>query len=245
MVAPDEAHALTVVTGGSRGIGAAICARLASDGHDVVIGYHADRNAANEVAVGVRATGRRALVVQVETADATSVDRFFDAADEFGTVTGFVNNAAMSGPVGNLVDADVDGMRRAVDVNFFGYLLGARRAIRSLAAGGSIVNISSAAASSGSPGTYVHYAAAKAAVDALTVGLSKELSATGIRVNAVAPGVVWSEFHLDPERPAKLGPSIPFGRAGDPNEIAGAVSWLLSADASYASGAIIRVAGGM
>jgi NAD(P)-dependent dehydrogenase (short-subunit alcohol dehydrogenase family) len=241
---------LTVVTGGSRGIGAAICARLAADGHDVVIGYRSDSDAADAVAARVRETGRRALAVQVETSDASSVDAFFDAADTFATdggapVSGFVNNAAISGPVGRLADADVDELRHALDVNLLGYLLCARRAIRSLTAGGAIVNISSTAAATGSPGVYVHYAAAKAAIDALTVGLSKELAEDEIRVNAVAPGVTWTEFHLDPERPAKLASSIPFGRSGQPEEIANAVAWLLSSDASYVSGTVLRVAGGM
>jgi NAD(P)-dependent dehydrogenase (short-subunit alcohol dehydrogenase family) len=237
---------LTVVTGGSRGIGAAVCARLAADGHDLVIGYRADLAAAESVADAVRSAGRRALVARVETSDETSVDALFEAADEFGTITGLVNNAAISGPVGDLVDADVAEMRHAVEVNFLGYLRCARRAIRSLAAGGgAIVNLSSAAATIGSPGTYVHYAASKAAVDALTVGLSKELAPLGIRVNAVAPGIIRSEFHVDRDRPDKLAASIPFGRPGLPEEIAGAVAWLLSDDARYASGTIIRVAGGL
>jgi NAD(P)-dependent dehydrogenase (short-subunit alcohol dehydrogenase family) len=236
---------LTAITGGSRGIGAAICTRLAAEGHDVVIGFHSDGEAAAAVAESVTSLGRRALTQQVETGDPASVDAFFDAADRFGTVTGFVNNAAVSGPVGRLADADVDELRRALDVNLLGYLLCARRAIRSLAAGGAIVNLSSAAATLGSAGVYVHYAAAKAAIDALTVGLSKELASDGIRVNAVAPGTIWTEFHLDPERPAKLAATIPLGRAGQPDEIAGAVAWLLSADASYATGTVLRVAGGM
>jgi NAD(P)-dependent dehydrogenase (short-subunit alcohol dehydrogenase family) len=236
---------LTVITGGSRGIGAAICARLAVDGHDLVVGFRQDRSAADRVVASAVAAGRRAVAVQVDTAEPDSVDEFFRTADEFGDVTGFVNNAAMSGPVGNLADADVDEMRHALDVNLFGYLLCARYAIHSLAAGGAIVNISSASATIGSPGVYVHYAAAKAGVDAMTVGLAKELAPAGIRVNAVAPGVIWSDFHLDPERPAKLASTIPFARSGQPEEIAGAVAWLLSADASYTSGTIIRVAGGM
>jgi NAD(P)-dependent dehydrogenase (short-subunit alcohol dehydrogenase family) len=138
-------------------------------------------------------------------------------------------------------------MRRAVDVNVIGYLLCARRAIRDMSrnGGGSIVNISSASATIGSPGQYVHYAAAKAAVDAMTVGLSKEVAADKIRVNCVAPGVIWTEFHQDPQRPAKVAANIPMGRSGQPQEIAGAVSWLLSDDASYATGTILRVAGGM
>ncbi|MGW1111571.1 SDR family oxidoreductase [Streptomyces albidoflavus] len=237
---------LTVVTGGSRGIGAAVCARLAADGHDLVVGYRSDRAAAEAVAERVRAAGRRALAVAVDTADAASVDAFFDEAATLGTVTGLVNNAGMSGPVGRLADADPAGLSRALDVNVLGYLLCARRAVRDLAAsgGGALVNISSAAATLGSPGEYVHYAAAKAAVDTLTVGLAKEVAQDGIRVNCVAPGVIWTEFHADPERPAKQAPGIPLGRAGQPEEIAAAVSWLLTADASYTTGAVLRVAGG-
>ncbi|OWA06631.1 oxidoreductase [Streptomyces sp. CS227] len=237
---------LTVVTGGSRGIGAAVCARLAADGHDLVVGYRSDRAAAEAVAERVRAAGRRALAVAVDTADAASVDALFDEAATLGTVTGLVNNAGMSGPVGRLADADPAGLSRALDVNLLGYLLCARRAVRDLAAsgGGALVNISSAAATLGSPGEYVHYAAAKAAVDTLTVGLAKEVAEDGIRVNCVAPGVIWTEFHADPERPAKQAPDIPLGRSGQPEEIAAAVSWLLSADASYATGAVLRVAGG-
>ncbi|WP_405184890.1 SDR family oxidoreductase [Streptomyces albidoflavus] len=237
---------LTVVTGGSRGIGAAVCARLAADGHDLVVGYRSDRAAAEAVAERVRAAGRRALAVAVDTADAASVDALFDEAATLGTVTGLVNNAGMSGPVGRLADADPAGLSRALDVNVLGYLLCARRAVRDLAAsgGGALVNISSAAATLGSPGEYVHYAAAKAAVDTLTVGLAKEVAEDSIRVNCVAPGVIWTEFHADPERPAKQAPGIPLGRAGQPEEIAAAVSWLLTADASYTTGAVLRVAGG-
>ncbi|MBZ2409224.1 SDR family oxidoreductase [Streptomyces sp. L06] len=237
---------LTVVTGGSRGIGAAVCARLAADGHDLVVGYRSDRAAAEAVAERVRAAGRRALAVAVDTADAASVDGLFDEAATLGAVTGLVNNAGMSGPVGRLADADPAGLSRALDVNLLGYLLCARRAVRDLAAsgGGALVNISSAAATLGSPGEYVHYAAAKAAVDTLTVGLAKEVAEDGIRVNCVAPGVIWTEFHADPERPAKQAPGIPLGRSGQPEEIASAVSWLLSADASYTTGAVLRVAGG-
>ncbi|MEV0253982.1 SDR family oxidoreductase [Streptomyces sp. NPDC050732] len=242
-----QPHPVTVVTGGSRGIGAAVSARLAEDGHDVVIGYRSNAAAAEEAAEAVRAAGRRCVTVQVDTADEADVDRLFDtAAAELGPVTGLVNNAGVSGPVGPLADADAEGMRRALDVNVLGYLLCARRAVRDMRAtgGGAIVNLSSAAATLGAPGEYVHYAAAKGAVDTMTVGLSKEVAADGIRVNAVAPGVIWTEFHADPERPAKLASGIPLGRAGQPSEIAAAVAWLLSDDASYATGTVLRVAGG-
>ncbi len=238
---------VTVVTGGSRGIGAAVGARLAEDGHDVAIGYRSDEAAAEKAAAAVRAAGRRCVTVRVDTAVETDVDRLFDtAAAELGPVTGLVNNAGVSGPVGPLAEADAEGMRRALEVNVLGYLLCARRAVRDLKAngGGAVVNISSAAATLGAPGEYVHYAAAKGAVDTLTVGLAKEVAADNIRVNAVAPGVIWTEFHADPERPAKLAPGIPMGRSGRPEEIAAAVSWLLSDDASYTTGTVLRVAGG-
>ncbi|MFF8646197.1 SDR family NAD(P)-dependent oxidoreductase [Streptomyces sp. NPDC015345] len=240
-------HPVTVVTGGSRGIGAAVSARLAEDGHDVAIGYRSDEAAAEKAAAAVRAAGRRCVTVRVDTADETDVDRLFEtAAAELGPVTGLVNNAGVSGPVGPLAEADAEGMRRALEVNVLGYLLCARRAVRDLKAngGGAVVNISSAAATLGSPGEYVHYAAAKGAVDTMTVGLAKEVAADGIRVNAVAPGVIWTEFHADPERPAKLAAGIPMGRSGRPEEIATAVSWLLSDDASYTTGTVLRVAGG-
>ncbi|MCX5138394.1 SDR family NAD(P)-dependent oxidoreductase [Streptomyces sp. NBC_00338] len=240
-------HQVTVVTGGSRGIGAAVCVRLAADGHDIALGYRSDAAAADEVARSVRESGRRCVTVRMDTSEEADVDRLFDtAATELGPVTGLVNNAGVGGPLGPLADADAAGLRRALDVNVAGYLLCARRAVRDMSGsgGGAIVNMSSAAATLGSPGEYVHYAAAKAAVDTMTVGLSKEVAAAGIRVNAVAPGVIRTEFHADPERPDKLAAGIPLGRPGQPEEIAGAVAWLLSDDASYATGAILRVAGG-
>ncbi|WP_371526022.1 SDR family oxidoreductase [Streptomyces sp. NBC_01283] len=243
-------HPVTVITGGSRGIGAAISTRLAKDGHHIALGYHSDADAAEKVAAEVRATGAgaRCVTVRMDTADEADVDRLFEAAAaELGPVTGLVNNAGIGAPVGPLADADAAAMRRALDVNVLGYLLCARRAIRDMkrtGAGGGIVNISSAAATLGAPGEYVHYAAAKGAVDTMTVGLSKEVAADGIRVNAVAPGVIWTEFHADPERPAKLAAGIPLGRSGHPDEIAAAVAWLLSDEASYASGTVLRVAGG-
>jgi NAD(P)-dependent dehydrogenase (short-subunit alcohol dehydrogenase family) len=248
---------ITVVTGGGRGIGAAICARLAVEGHDIVLGYRSDATAAARVAGEVRAAGRRCVTLAMDTADEADVDRLFDAANELAAdapgsaasrcrVTGLVNNAGVSGPVGRLVDADAAGMRRALDVNVLGYLLCARRAIRDMApaGGGVIVNIGSAAATLGSPGEYVHYAATKAAVDAMTIGLSKEVGPDGIRVNCVAPGTIWTDFHADPQRPARIGATVPLGRSGRPEEIAAAVAWLMSDDASYTTGAILRVAGG-
>ncbi|WP_055588058.1 SDR family NAD(P)-dependent oxidoreductase [Streptacidiphilus griseoplanus] len=239
---------VTVVTGGSRGIGAAICVRLAADGHDVAVGYRSDAQAAEAVAAAVREAGRHAVAIPVDTTDEAGVDRLFEtAAEALGTVTGLVNNAGVGGPNGRLADLDPAGIRRSLDVNVTGYLLCARRAVRDMTrtGGGAVVNISSAAATLGSPGEYVHYAAGKAAVDAMTVGLAKEVAADGIRVNCVAPGTIWTDFHQDPQRPAKVAAAIPLGRAGQPQEIAGAVSWLLSDDASFTTGAVLRIAGGL
>ncbi|MEV1051310.1 SDR family oxidoreductase [Streptomyces sp. NPDC049887] len=241
---------VTVVTGGSRGIGAATCVRLAADGHDLALGYVSNAAAAEEVARAVRTTGARCVTVRADTSDETAVERLFDiAAAELGAVTGLVNNAGVTGPLGRLADARTEDLRRVIDVNLLGCLLCCRRAARDMAAHGSgaIVNISSAAATLGAPGEYVHYAATKAATDALTVGLAKELGPQGIRVNAVAPGTANTDMHAamgDPDRPRKVAAVTPLGRPGEPSEIAGAVSWLLSDDASFTTGTVLRVSGG-
>lgn len=238
---------LTVVTGGSRGIGAAISRRLAAERHDVVITYLRDRDAADGVAADVRRAGQRALVVQTDTTEKHSVVELFDRAATFGALTGLVNNAGAASAVGPLEGNSLEAISRDLEVNLLGVIACSKYAIGPMShtGGGSIVNISSAAATLGSAGSYVHYAAAKAGVEALTIGLSKELAAKNIRVNAVAPGTVWTGFHQDPDRPAKVAATIPMGRAGEPDEIAGAVAWLLSDDAGYATGTTIRVAGGL
>ncbi|MGP2440053.1 SDR family NAD(P)-dependent oxidoreductase [Streptomyces sp. JW3] len=241
---------ITVVTGGSRGIGAATCLRLAADGHDLAVGYVRDSAAAEAVADGVRAAGGRAVAVRVDTSVAADVERLFaETESRLGPVTGLVNNAAVTGPLGRLADSDTADLRRVLDVNLLGTLLCARRAAQLMAArgGGAIVNVSSGAATLGSPGEYVHYAASKAGVDALTVGLSKELGPDGIRVNAVAPGLVDTDMHAAmgaPDRVRQMAPGVPLRRAGRAEEIAAAIAWLLSPDASYTTGAVLRVAGG-
>ncbi|AXL87463.1 oxidoreductase [Streptomyces sp. CB09001] len=241
---------ITVVTGGSRGIGAATCLRLAADGHDVVVGYAHDSTAAETVVAGVRDAGGRGVAVRADTSVEADVERLFDVAEErLGPVTGLVNNAAVTGPLGRLADLDTADLRRVLDVNLLGVLLCSRRAARLMTPRGSgaIVNVSSGAATLGSPGEYVHYAASKAGVDALTLGLAKELGPDGVRVNAVAPGVIDTEMHAaagDAGRAARMGAAVPMGRAGRAEEIAAAISWLLSPDASYATGTVLRVAGG-
>ncbi|MEV0646838.1 SDR family oxidoreductase [Phytomonospora sp. NPDC050363] len=241
------ARPLTVVTGGSRGIGAATVARLAADGHDLVIGYSSDAEAAAATAASAEASGARCAVVHCDVSVPADVDRLFDTAAELGTLTGLVNNAGITGGFGRLADAEPATIQRVIDVNVVGVLLCCRRAARDLGRGGAIVNVSSGAATLGSPGDYVHYAASKAAVDTATIGLSKELGPDGIRVNAVAPGIIDTEMHAtggDPGRAARVGPQIPLGRAGTAAEIAAAIAWLLSEESSYTTGAVLRVAGG-
>ncbi|MDN3935461.1 SDR family oxidoreductase [Arthrobacter sp. YD4] len=240
-----SSRAITAVTGGSRGIGAAIVDRLAADGHDVLIGFHTDEAAALEVAQRVRARGRDAVIAAVDVTDEASIGQFFRAGQALGELTGVVAAAGAVRAVGPLVDLNASAIRRDLEVNLLGAILTSHAAIGYLSVTqGSLVLIGSAASTLGSPGTYVHYAAAKAGVAALSVGLSKELAPLGIRVNCVEPGTVWTDFHQDRQRPAKIAKSVPLGRAGVPEEIAGAVAWLISPDAAYTTGATLRVAGG-
>ncbi|WP_084106354.1 SDR family NAD(P)-dependent oxidoreductase [Demequina sp. NBRC 110056] len=236
---------LTLITGGGRGIGRAIAERLACEGHGVAVGYASDEAAAAATVDAIVAAGGSAFAVQVDVTDAASVAACFDAVETRGALTGVVANAGAVRAVGRLADLDPADLQRDLDVNLLGAVLTCREAARRLSDGGAVVLISSVAAALGSPGTYVHYAAAKAGTEALTVGLSKELAAAGVRVNAVAPGTIRTDFHLDPGRPDKVAPSVPLGRPGEPHEIAGAVAWLLSPDAAYATGTVIRVSGGL
>ncbi|MBU7600870.1 SDR family oxidoreductase [Streptomyces sp. P38-E01] len=245
---------VTVVTGGGRGIGAAIAVRLGHEGHDLVIGYERDESAAESTVARVRELGRSAYAFRVDTGCEEEVESFFDrAVDALGAPTGFVNNAGITGPLGSFTHTPASTMRRVVEVNVLGALYCARRAAREMSRecggqGGAMVNISSAAATLGGPDEYVHYAASKAAVDALTVGLAKELAQQGVRVNSVQPGMILTDIHAamgDAQRPWRKSDRVPMGRPGEADEVAGAVAWLLSPDASYTSGAVLRVAGGL
>jgi NAD(P)-dependent dehydrogenase (short-subunit alcohol dehydrogenase family) len=239
---------VTVVTGGSRGIGAATCLKLAGQGHAVAIGYRADQAAAERVVEQVRAVGVPVIAARVDTTDRDLVTELFERAEkELGTVTGLVNNAGVSSRIGPFVELAEADLRRVLDVNVVGYFLCAQEAVRRMTGGGAIVNVSSGAATLGSPNEYIHYAASKAAVDTLTVGLSKEVARRGIRVNTVQPGVIHTEFHAgsgEPDRAGRMGPNLPMGRAGQPEEIANAIAWLLSDEASFTTGAVLRVTGG-
>ncbi|QNN52587.1 SDR family oxidoreductase [Nocardioides mesophilus] len=238
---------LTVVTGGGRGIGAAVARRLAAEGHDLVLGYARDADAAEATADAARAAGATCRTFRADVSDPEEVDALFDAAAEWGQVTGLVNNAGATLHIGDLVDTPVDVVRRVIEVNLTGAVLVARRALRDMDRGAAIVNVSSAAATLGAPHEYVHYAAAKAGIDALTVGLAAEVAGRGIRVNAVAPGTVRTEIHAgagDPGRADRLAAGVPLGRAGEPDEVAEAVAWLLGDACPFATGAVLRVAGG-
>ena len=238
---------LTVITGGTRGIGAATARRLARDGHDLVLGYRSDDDAAKRTADDVRGLGVRCEVHRADLTDPAEVDDLFDEAAALGTLTGVVNNAGATLHLGDLAETPVDVIKQVVDLNLTAAVYVARRAVRDLGPGGAIVNVSSGAATLGSPHEYVHYAAAKAGVDALTHGLAQEVAARGIRVNGVAPGIIRTAIHAaagDSGRLERVGPQVPMGRAGEPDEVAEAIAWLLSDACPYATGTTLRVAGG-
>jgi NAD(P)-dependent dehydrogenase (short-subunit alcohol dehydrogenase family) len=244
---------VALVTGGSRGIGAATCVMLAEHGYDVAINYARDAEAAGRVATACRVAGAEAIAVQGDVAEEDQVLAMFACVDaEFGVLSALVNNAGIVVPKSRFDGYSVERIDRLFAVNVRGSLLCAREAVLRMSslhggAGGSIVNISSRAAAIGGPGEYVDYAASKAAIDAMTVGLSKEVATEGIRVNAVRPGVIDTDIHASggqPDRAWRVSSLIPMERPGTAREIAGAIVWLLSDAASYTTGAILDVGGG-
>jgi NAD(P)-dependent dehydrogenase (short-subunit alcohol dehydrogenase family) len=239
----------TLVTGGTRGIGAAIAVRLAQAGHDLVLGYARDDAAAELTRAAVEGHGVACELVRSDLLDEDGPAELF--AGQQG-LTGVVNNAGAAFHLGPLAETPVEVVRKVVELNLTSAILVAREAVRALSTayggpGGVLVNISSGAATKGSAGEFVHYAAAKAGVDTLTLGLAEEVATQGVRVVGVAPGLVETGFHGDvgePTRPERIVGTVPMRRAGEPAEIAEAVAWLMSDAASYVTGTTLRVAGG-
>ena len=240
---------IALVTGGSRGIGAATAVALAKDGWDVAISYRSRATDAGNVVTRCRELGRRALAVEADLSADDDIERLFAAVDaDLGTIGGLVNNAGVVSPAGRVESFDGRRLRDVLAVNVVGAFLAAAAAVRRMSTarggpGGVIVNVSSRAAVLGSAGEYVDYAASKAAVDALTVGLAAEVAVEGIRVVGVRPGLIDTDIHA-PGRLERLGSTPPLGRPGGPEEVAAAIAWLMSPAASYVTGTTLDVSGG-
>lgn len=238
---------VAIVTGGSRGIGAAICRRLAADGFAVVVNYARDGSAAETVVRDIEAAGGQALAHRADVAIEAEVAALFSAADGLGSLAALVNNAGVLGDTRRIDEHDAASLTHVLATNVVGPALCAKHAIRRLSTkhggpGGTIVNVGSIAASSGGIPGMVAYAASKGAVATLTFGLAKEVAREGIRVNAVAPGMIVTDMTVGIAE--QIAQSIALGRCGQPEEIAAAVSWLVSPDASYAVGTVLTVSGG-
>lgn len=245
----DGLDRITIVTGGSRGIGAATALLCASHGHAVCIAYRSQTEKAESVVAEVEANGGRAIAVQADTANKSDVIRLFKTVDDrLGTLTGLVNNAGIHGPRVRVDELELEDVEQVLAVNVSALFQCSREAVRRMSTrhggrGGAIVNVSSGSARLGSPGAGVLYAASKGAVNSLTIGLSQEVAGEGIRVNAVAPGLTATDMP-PAERLERDGPGLPIGRAAQPKEIAEAIYWLLTEKASYVAGANLRVGGG-
>lgn len=241
-----------IVTGAGRGIGAAVAKQAATAGHAVAVNYLRDRSAADALVASIRGAGGTALAVQADVGDDAEVQRMFATVEEqLGPLTALVNNAGITGPLRDFISTDPATIESVFRTNVYGTMHCARAAIHSFrrtGAKGVIVNISSVAASTGSPFEWVHYAASKGAVDSFTVGLSRELAAEGIRVCGVAPGLTLTDLHATagaPDRAERYAQKVPMQRPATPEEIAEPIVWLLSPAASYFTGTTLRCAGGL
>lgn len=253
MTPPGGSRGTALVTGASRGIGAATALRCAAAGWAVAVNYRQDAAAAAAVVETIRAAGGRAEAVQADVADDAQVIAMFAQLDErFPPLTALVNNAGVVDVAARVDELSAQRVRRMFEANVFGAFSCAREAVRRMSTrhggpGGAIVNVSSAAARLGSAGQYVDYAAAKAAIDTFTLGLAQEVAGEGVRVNGVRPGIIDTAIHASggqPDRAWRLASTVPLARPGTADEIAAAVAWLLSDDASYATGAVLDVSGG-
>jgi len=250
-----ESHpeGVMIVTGGSRGIGAATARLAAERGYAVCVNFVANERAALTVVDEIRDRGGRAIAVRADVAREADIVHLFDeAVKQFGPLTALVNNAGILERQGRVEDMDVARLERVFTTNITGAFLCAREAVRRMALrhggrGGAIVNVSSMAARLGAPGEYVDYAASKGAIDTFTIGLAREVAEDGIRVNAVRPGVIHTDIHAsggEPGRVDRVKGSVPMKRGGDPEEVARAILWLCSDEASYSTGTFIDVSGG-
>ncbi len=244
---------LILITGGGRGVGAASARLAAAQGYDVAMSFLSNEPATLAVAADVEAVGRRAVPVRADSADPEQVARLFAAIDRnFGRIDVLVNNAAVLAPRSRLEDLEVERMRRIFAVNSIGPILCAQQAAKRMSyrhrgQGGTVINISSASARLGSPNEYVEYAASKGAVETFTTGFAKEVARDGIRVNCVRPGHICTDMHAsggEPGRVDRVKHSIPMGRGGQPEEVARAILWLASAEASFITGTFLDVTGG-
>jgi NAD(P)-dependent dehydrogenase (short-subunit alcohol dehydrogenase family) len=248
-----EMPGVLVVTGASRGIGAAVASLAGRRGYRVCVNFLASEKEADEVVADIRRDGGEAIAVQADVSLGDDVERLFSTVDDrLGPVTALVNNAGVLFRQGRVDQINADRLHRVLATNVVGYFLCCRQAVLRMStahggAGGAIVNVSSAASRLGSPGEYVDYAASKGAVDSLTRGLAVEVAGEEIRVNAVRPGFINTGIHAsggDPDRVARLQHALPMKRGGQPEEVADAVLWLLSPEASYVTGSFIDLAGG-
>lgn len=247
-----QKNGVLVVTGGSRGIGAAVSLLAAQRGYAVVVNYTSNVEAAEGLCARIHAGGGEAVAVRGDVSQPDDVDHIFAAADRMGTLSGLVNNAGIVAPASRVEDMTAERINHILAVNVTGSFLCAAAAVKRLSTkhggkGGAIVNVGSAASKLGAPGTYVDYASAKGAIDTFTVGLALEVAGEGIRVNLVRPGVIDTEIHAsggDPDRAARLAPAFPIPRPGTAEEVANAILWLLSSESTYSTGTTITVSGG-